>query len=349
VETLVAHKPRILVVDDDKIVRSVFESLLPAEGYEARVAGDAETALTLLAQDPFDLVISDIVLPGLSGIALLKRVKELYPTLDVILMTAFAEMGTMLEALRAGVYDYLVKPFDSLDDVLHKVARALEKRGISRENERLVEYLRQANAQIEGMNRDLERQVADRTRQLEEANARLEQLSLTDDVTGLYNQRFLHQRLEEEYRRALRYGQPLSVMMLDLDNFKRVNDTHDHLYGSRVLMRVGRVVKDSLRNIDLVIRYGGDEYAVILPHTSQEQAVQVAERLRVNVEAADVGDETDAYRVTVSVGVAAVGACETGHPQDLLRAADKALYLAKSSGRNRVAMMAGLTAVAVVA
>ena len=176
-----------------------------------------------------------------------------------------------------------------------------------------------------------------------------EQLSLTDDVTGLFNQRFLHQRLEEEHRRSLRYNQPLSVLMLDLDNFKRVNDTHDHLYGSRVLARVGRILRETLRNTDLVIRYGGDEYAIILPHTSQGQAVLAAERLRVNVERGEVGDEGDPYRVTVSIGVAAIGECEAAQPQDLLRAADKALYLAKATGRNRVAMMRGLTPVAVVA
>ena len=169
---MVAIRPHILVVDDDQVVRSVFASLLPQEGYDTDVTADAESALTLLAQNPYDLVIADIVLPGMDGITLLKRLKGLYPTLDVILMTAHADMETLLAALHAGVYDYLVKPFDSLDDVTHKVSRALEKRGIIRENERLVEYLRQANAQIDGMNRELERQVAERTQQLEAANRR---------------------------------------------------------------------------------------------------------------------------------------------------------------------------------
>ncbi len=329
-------KGRILIVDDDQVVRSVFAALLPREGYACAMADDAEMALKMLAQDPYDLVLTDILLPGIDGVELLRRIKEAHPSLDVILMTAYASMETLLAAIRAGVYDYLTKPFDNLDDVLHKVGRALEKRRIVKENERLIEYLRQANTQIDLMNRDLERQVVDRTRQLEDANRRLEQLSLTDDVTGLFNQRFLHQRLEEEFRRATRYRQPLSVLMLDLDNFKLVNDTHDHLFGSRVLARVGRVLKDTVRNIDLVIRYGGDEFVVILPHTDICQGVQVAERIVQKVGTTDLGDEQDPYFVTVSVGVAATGVAEISSAQALLRQADMALYTAKSEGRNRV-------------
>lgn len=343
------YEPRILVVEDDEIVGKVFEALLPRNGYQSDVVLDAENGLRLLAQKPYDLVIADIRLPGIDGVELLRRIKRRWPDLDVILMTAYADMQSILESVQAGVYDYLVKPFDDINQVVHKIERALEKRRILLENRRLIEYLRQANAQIESMNRSLEDQVADRTGQLEEANLRLEQLTLTDDVTGLFNQRFLHTRLAEEYRRSVRYDHGLAILMLDLDNFKQVNDTHDHIFGTRVLERVGKILVANLRSMDMVIRYGGDEFVVLLPHTRLDRAVPVAERLRSQLEAADVGDEGDYYHVTTSVGVAALGDTDATSPESLLQAADRALYVAKGSGRNQVAVMRGAHPVAVVA
>ncbi len=338
-------EPRILVVEDDRIVASVFNDLLARHSFDADVVGDAEQGLELLAQKPYDLVLSDIVLPGLSGVDLARRAKEIAPDVDVILMTAYANMETAVQAIRAGVYDYLIKPFDDINDVLLKIERALEKRRILIENRRLIGYLRQANQQIEGMNRDLERQVTERTAELEDANQRLAQLTVTDDVTGLYNQRFLHGRLEEEYLRATRYGEGLSVIMIDIDYFKRVNDTHDHMFGSRVLKRLGKMVRAKLRNTDMLIRYGGDEFVALLPHTRLREAIAVAERLRGAVEQTELGEAEDAYRVTISLGVAAVGECTASSGETLLIAADKALYFAKARGRNRVAVMHGKRAV----
>lgn len=339
------YEARVLVVEDDHVVARVFETLLPRHGYATEVVSDAEQALRALATQPHDLLIADIVLPGISGIELLRRVKRRWPDLDVILMSAYADMESVLEALQEGVYDYLVKPFEDINEVLHKVERALDKRRILLENKRLVRYLQQANSQIEGMNRELERQVADRTAELEEANLRLEQLTLTDDVTGLFNQRFLHSRLGEEFERARRYGHGLAVLMLDLDDFKQVNDSHDHLFGSRVLRRVGKILVSNVRSMDMVIRYGGDEFVVLLPHTKLDRAVQVAERLRSEVRGTNLGDEGEPYRVSTSVGVAAIGETQAETAEELLRAADRALYLAKATGRNRVAVMQGEHAV----
>lgn len=340
--------PRILVVEDDSVVGDLFRELLPSQGYTVDVVADAEKALTHLTAESYDLVVCDKNLPGMSGIELLQRVKSEHPDVDVIIMTAYADMGSVLTAIAAGVYDYIVKPFDSIDDVIATVGRALEKRRILVENKRLVDYLTQANAQIEAMNKGLEEQVAERTRQLLEANERLEQLSMTDDVTGLYNQRFLFERLDEEYRRARRHREELTVMMIDIDHFKGVNDHHDHLFGSRVLKRLGGVLREGVRSVDFVVRYGGDEFAIILPHTRLTDAVPVAERLRATVEAADFGEGAESCRITMSIGLAAIDSAGDG-PRALLRAADKAMYVAKAGGRNCVATMDGGRARTVVA
>jgi diguanylate cyclase (GGDEF)-like protein len=329
------------VIEDDHIVRSVFESLLPGEGYQTDVVANAEEGIRLLATRSYDLVMTDIVLPGMDGIELCRWVKEMHPDLEVIVMTAYMNMQSVLAALKAGVYDYMVKPFEDLDEVLHKVERAVEKRRMVLENRRLVEYLKEANAKIEGMNRELEAKVAQRTAELEQANQRLEQLTLTDDVTELYNQRFLQQRIDDEYARAVRYGHGLAVVMIDLDNFKTVNDTHDHLFGTRVLRRVGAMLQEGVRSIDMVVRYGGDEFVILLPHTKLEAAVAVGARLRDKLAITEFGDEGESFHITGSFGVAALGECESTDAESLLRAADKALYQAKAMGRNRVAVMHG--------
>lgn len=346
---------KILIVEDDTVVGELFTLLLrDTPGREAVVVETAEEAVAKLPEG-FDLVITDKNLPGMSGLELLQKIKAVDPNLDVILMTAYADMKSMLAAMHDGVYDYLVKPFDSLDEVLSKIERALEKRRMRLENIRLIEHLTTANAQIEEMNRSLEQKVKERTQQLSEANERLQALTLTDDVTGLYNQRFLYKRLEEEFARERRYHEGLAVIMVDLDDFKRVNDSHDHLFGSRVLRRVGDVLRGAVRNTDFVIRYGGDEFVVILPHTTLRQATAVAQRIRTRLQETDVGDRADQatsirpgeheydepFFCTASLGVACLGECAADSPRSLLRAADRALYEAKANGRNRVGVMLG--------
>ncbi|MEZ4272177.1 MAG: diguanylate cyclase [Myxococcota bacterium] len=326
----------ILVVEDDAAIRNLFEKLLGYHHIQADIVGNAEKALALLDHCEFDLIVADIHLPGMDGLEMLRRIRKKSNHIDVILMSADVEVNKVLSAIKMGVYDYLLKPFESLNEVIQKIERALSKRRMVLENQRLLRYLTDANTQIEDMNRSLEAQVIKRTQQLEAANRRLQELSLTDEVTGLYNQRFLFRRLDEEFRRHQRYQHGLAVIMMDIDHFKIVNDTHDHLFGSQVLARVGTAIVESVRNTDFAIRYGGDEFAVIMPNTLMEGAELVSERIRRQVAATNFGEEGPACLITMSIGVAATDRNTAHNGRALLRAADKALYTAKSGGRNRV-------------
>ena len=162
----------------------------------------------------------------------------------------------------------------------------------------------------------------------------LRRQSVTDGLTGLYNRRYLDETLAREYARAKRYGTPLSVLMLDVDHFKRFNDAHGHEMGDRVLRAVARTTRGALRNHDVACRYGGEEFAAILPNTPLQGAFAVAERLRRDVEELDI----EGLRVAISVGVATYPEHEAPGPEALVQAADAALYQAKSAGRNRVRM-----------
>ena len=226
---------------------------------------------------------------------------------------------------------YLSQANAQIDQMNQELAKLLDERG------KQVSALEAANARVALMNSQLEQHVAERTRQRTEANARLQELTMTDDLTGLYNQRWLHSRLDEEYARAKRHGLALSVLMLDVDRFKNVNDNNDHIFGSAVLRRVGELLRQGVRGIDVAVRYGGDEFCVVLPQTTLGGAVAVAERLRLSIAKADVGDEqVGQLGVTVSIGVASLADCDATSGKELLQSADRALYAAKDQGRNRV-------------
>ncbi|MBC7793610.1 MAG: diguanylate cyclase [Clostridia bacterium] len=226
---------------------------------------------------------------------------------------------------------YLSQANTQIDTMNQELGRLISER------ERQVSALEAANARVAQMNQELESLVAERTRQLVETNARLHELTMTDDLTGLYNQRWLHTRLDEEYARARRHSLALAVLMLDVDRFKNVNDSNDHIVGSAVLRRVGEILKQGVRGIDVAVRYGGDEFCVVLPQTTLGGAMAVAERLRLSIAKADVGDEDiGKLGVTISIGVASLADCEATTGKELLQSADKALYLAKENGRNRV-------------
>ena len=172
---------------------------------------------------------------------------------------------------------------------------------------------------------------------LKKANDRLKELVDIDDLTGLFNMRSLYKRLDFELDRARRYNRSVAVIMMDLDRFKRVNDQHDHLFGSYVLTQVGRMIRDNIRKVDFAARYGGDEFLVVLTEISLEGATTFANRLRSRIEESTYKNEFYSMQLTASLGLAIANPTEIEvDARSLVRYADRALYRAKENGRNRV-------------
>jgi len=182
----------------------------------------------------------------------------------------------------------------------------------------------------------LQTRFEERTLELMEANRKLRELSITDGLTGLFNHRYFMQTLESEHRRAVRYKRSLALLLLDIDHFKKVNDTYGHPCGDLVLKGFAALLKGCLRSADVAARYGGDEIAVILPETSESKASEVAEKLRRQVEKSSFEWEGNSFSLTCSIGVAAVPETKIDHWNELLDSADKSLYRAKGKGRNNV-------------
>ena len=229
---------------------------------------------------------------------------------------------------------------------LRKLAIALDsllKELRSRENylKVAIHELKLTHGKLEEMNKMLEEKVRERTKALEQANKLLESLSVTDPLTGLSNRRSLDYELKQEVSRCLRYNTKLSCIMLDIDHFKKVNDTYGHLMGDEVLKMIGRVLKDNLRIHDIPARYGGEEFVILLPETGIKAACKVAEKIRKLIENNQVEKNGEKVAVTVSCGVAEFVPGKMNNPMELIEAADNALYVAKKKGRNRTEVYTG--------
>ena len=297
---------RILVVDDSHDNVEIISTRLRFRGYEVEEAGRGEEALELVHKNPPDLILLDVMLPDLDGYEISRRIKtnvEL-PFIPIILVTARDSTQDKVAGLDAGADDYLTKPINFPE---------LEARVRS--------MLRIKRLQDE----------------LEEKNRELEQLSISDGLTGLFNHRHIQALLEEEFERANRSGDPISVAMLDLDRFKAVNDTHGHQIGDAVLVEMAEILRRTAREVDRLGRYGGEEFIVILPETGIEEAAVFAERVREAVQAHPFAQSRGKpLSMTVSGGVAEYPHPSVNNPYELVKYADQALYQAKNAGRNRV-------------
>jgi two-component system, cell cycle response regulator len=297
----------VLVAEDSLVIRAVLRRYLEREGYSVIEAVDGQAAIDCCHDAPPDTVLLDIDMPGLNGHEVLAHLKADRDLKDIPVVFLTGKTGTedIVAALRSGAHDYLKKPFET-SELIARVGAAVRTK-------RLQD-------------------------QLQERNAELDRISRTDALTGLYNRRHLEERLQEVDSAAIRHNHALAVLMLDIDHFKRINDAEGHQGGDEVLREITCRFKQEVRGEDVLGRWGGEEFLVILAQTDITGVNPLAERIRMAV--ADqpfvLGDHQRV--VTISAG------CAAGPPGDidaLIRRADAALYHAKKAGRNRV-MVAGL-------
>ena len=299
---------RILIVDDNTMIRAEIKAVLMKDGAFSHFmeAGDGLTAFKMIMEQPPDVVLCDLVMPGFDGLKFLglKASRKELEQIPVIILTAEDDVDRKAEILERGASDYVTKPFHE-KELLARVR-------IHTKLKLLQDELREKNAQ-------------------------LEELSVTDVLTGLANRRHLMVKLEQEVQRARRYKTPLSVVMIDIDHFKLVNDTYGHAMGDQVLRDIGAMLKAGVRTTDLAARYGGEELTLVLSHTDLAAAIQVAETMRQKFAELDHTHDGVTIRKTASMGVAARdGQGEVPNAEELLKHADEALYRAKEGGRNRV-------------
>ena len=295
----------VLVADDDRVTREYVAGLLRGHGMQVETVENGQQALDRVARGSVDLVLLDIIMPGISGFECCRLLKSMTHDafLPVVMITAKTDTESRVEGLRIGADDYVCKPYDE----------------------------RELLARVKSMLRI--KQMHD---QVNSARARLEQLAVQDELTGLYNYRYLHSRLAEEFKRSERYRDPLACAMVDIDHFKRVNDQHGHDVGDVVLAGVAQRLRDAVREIDVVARYGGEEFLLVLPSTHFSGALTVADRVWRAVGASPIAGPSGRHEVTVSVGVALFPSRDVKNKDQLLKAADRALYQAKADGRNRI-------------
>lgn len=323
-------KLTILVVDDDPAALRLHGRFLEAAGYRVITAANGQEGMArVLAEGPL-MVLTDRAMPEMDGLEFCRAIREheAIPFAYVVILTANdCNDEDVAAAFEAGADDYLAKPINR---------RALLAR--VRAGERIVKL----HQTIGRRNQELHRanaEMAVTQSQLAEANARLQKLVVTDELTGLANRREAMRRLAADWAASVRRDLPLSCIAVDIDRFKTVNDTYGHAAGDAVLRDIARILGKSARAEESVCRIGGEEFLVLCPHTSAQEAFAAAERLRFAVENTFVQVFGARLPVTISLGVAERTA-EMCDADALLGEADRALYEAKHAGRNRTVIAA---------
>ena len=294
---------KILIAEDDPDYLQLLSRRASRMGLEVHQAADGQQAMDALNEQEFDALVLDLYMPEHTGLEVIDAARKIDPDIQALILTGSASVETAVEALRAGVYDYLTKPLESMTSFELALSRALERRYLVKENKRLFEEI--------------------------------QRLAVTDALTGLYNRHKLQDSLETEVERAKRYSRPLSIIMIDMDKLKALNDTFGHAAGDVALKLVAKSIQRSIRKVDLGTRFGGDEFIILLPEADRDEAAAVAKRIREAISTI----EFESGKLSVSMGVVQwhVG-FDTS--KDFVHAADEAMYLAKRSEGERIHVLA---------
>jgi two-component system cell cycle response regulator len=296
----------LLVADDDRLTRELLAKILRSHGYIVETCEDGQEAVERVSRGGIELALLDIMMPRLSGLEACRLLKAMTAEtfLPVVLVTVKTDSASRVEGLKIGADDYVCKPFEE-KELLARIEAMLRIK-------RLHDHVAQARL-------------------------KLERLSVHDELTGLYNYRYLHTRLTEEFKRAERYHDPLACAFIDIDQLKAFNDIGTHQLGDQVIKSVADLAKNCVRDVDVIARYGGEEFLVVLPSTHFSGAVTVAERIWKDVGQKQLSvDGVTFHSVTVSIGVGLYPSRDVRTKDALVRAADGALQQAKRDGGNRI-------------
>lgn len=298
---------RVLLIEDNdhdaEIVRRMLSKYTAAAYKLERVRSTSE-GLEKLVAGAFDLLLLDYSLPGEDGISFLRRLNGTAELPPVIMLTGWGDGRVAAEAMHSGAADYFPKSSINSQVLAHAIHQALEKHRWIKEERRLREEL--------------------------------ERLAITDELTAVYNRRYLTQALDRECNRSRRYRRDLGCLMIDLDDFKRYNDSHGHLVGDTALKQVANTISECVRETDIVVRFGGEEFVVIMPEAHPNACLLAAERIRDAIANHALSVGRDAVAMTVSIGVCTARDDHETEPDTMLACADRALRQAKQNGKNRV-------------
>ena len=303
---------KILIVEDDAVIAKLMYEFLSRSGYQAITTHSAEEAEKILQEEEIHIILTDIKLPGTDGITFTKNVKKQY-NLDVIITTGYSAEYFYEDAINNGASDLIFKPI-RLNELMLRINRVIRERSLINERDKMI--------------------------------ARLKKLSIRDPLTELYNSRQFYAQLEDEIQRSERYLHPLSLIFIDIDNFKAINDTYGHMVGDQALLLIAKKMQTSLRSQDTAYRFAGDEFTIILPETTSDNAKFVADRIRSEMEKESlVILEQEITKITLSLGIAEYQRNEK--KEQFVHRADVTMYEAKKKGGNNIAVSSKLAALSI--
>ncbi|MCK5286530.1 MAG: diguanylate cyclase [Thermodesulfovibrionia bacterium] len=304
-------KAQLLIVEDSKTQAETIKKFLKKQGYDVTWVEDGKSAIQVAKTKPLDLILLDFILPDIKGDEVCRWLKLNQSTkgIPIIILTVKGNVSDKVIGLEAGADDYMLKPYNEIEL-----------------NARIYACLR---------TKALQDELREKNHQLEELLSKVEILAITDPLTELYNRRRFQVVLEMEFQKTKRYKTLLSCLMIDIDRFKLINDENGHQIGDFVLQETAQIIRKTFREVDIIARWGGEEFVVLLPHTKKEDALRSATRVLEKISHHKFSRIPD-KKITVSIGIASAPDPSIDTGESLINASDIAMYDAKDKGRNQI-------------